>query len=259
MRVRHLFCLPRTILTDFKNATLDNFLCIYLTNKFTMVYYKLNWTLFSNFEHDFIHNDVTAEMIVDVGCIKNVILTTKYRVWLPLAVITARRRLVIDWQTFLMVLWGIFRHSSNNTVLNSSGFRGWGWRLRTRLPSSSHKCSIGFKSGDIAGQSMTLIAFVWRKFCVNLAVCARALSCWNVNPFCWLFCCINGTKTRWRISSTYLLAVRVPSKTISCDRKLWLIAPQTITPPPPNLSRSRTQSSAKRSHKRDFCRLYCLR
>lgn len=78
------------------------------------------------------------------------------------------------------------------SLYNSCGFWGWGLRLRTRLPSLSHKCSIGFKS---AGQSRTSIAFVWKEFCVNLAVCARALSCWKNNPFRCLCCCINGTTT----------------------------------------------------------------
>lgn len=81
------------------------------------------------------------------------------------------------------------------------------------------------------------------KFSVNLDVCARALSCWKINPFPCLCCYKNGTKTGCIISFPYLLSVRVQFKTTSCDRKLWLNAPKAMTLPPPNLSRSRKQLS----------------
>ena len=57
-----------------------------------------------------------------------------------------------------------------------------------------------------------------------------------------------------RISSLYLTAVIFPSTTINWDFTPWAIPPQTITEPPPNLSHSTTQASAKRSPRRRYIR-----
>lgn len=62
------------------------------------------------------------------------------------------------------------------------------------------------------------------------------------NPF---RCLSNVTKTSYRISSTYLLAVRVPVVTDNCRESHHDPPPLS----PPNLSRSRTQFKAKRSSK----------
>jgi hypothetical protein len=80
----------------------------------------------------------------------------------------------------------------------------------------------------------------------TLATWGWALSCWKIR---WC-CCTNGTATGRRISSLYLTPVKLPAITINGNFSPWDIPPQTITEPPPNLSLSRTQVSAKRSPRR---------
>ena len=69
-------------------------------------------------------------------------------------------------------------------------------RLRTRLSKTSHRCSIGERSGLYGGQCITLTLFCWRNAMLSLATCAWALSYWNVT-LCW---CTNDTTTvvKWR-------------------------------------------------------------
>lgn len=128
----------------------------------------VNWSLFFDFEYHFIHKETTDEIR---GASKKFCSLVP-----PLAVMTALRRHVVDWQMFRMILWRIFCHSFNKAFPNSCRFWGWGWWLRTRLSSLSSNCSIGFKYVDIAGQFRTSVTIVGKKFFVNLAVCARALS-----------------------------------------------------------------------------------
>lgn len=78
----------------------------------------------------------------------------------PVIFLTTRGRRVIDRQKLRMVLWGMFYHSFNHVLPSSCRF--WSWRLLTRLPSSFHKCSIRFKSGNIMDQSKKLMLFVRR-------------------------------------------------------------------------------------------------
>ncbi len=47
---------------------------------------------------------------------------------------------------------------------------------RLRMP---HRCSIGFRSGDMPGQSITFTLSFFSKAVVILEVCVRSLSCWN--------------------------------------------------------------------------------
>ena len=52
--------------------------------------------------------------------------------------------------------------------------------LYTCCFSASQACSMGFKSGDEAGHSVTFTPFWAKWFCTTLAVCALALSCWKM-------------------------------------------------------------------------------
>ena len=156
---------------------------------------------------------------------------------------TVCNRRLIDPTRRRTVAMGMLRHSSWRALPSSAtlvDFR----RLRSLLPSSSHMCSMQFMSGETAGQSITSTL---RKSCVSLAECALALSCWNVN--CWFptWRRRRGTRTGARISSMYRRAVSVPFMIIRSERKPELMAPNTMTLPLPNRSRSRTQLSAKRS------------
>ncbi len=56
-----------------------------------------------------------------------------------------------------------------------------GWRSDAQLVSSEfpHRCSIGFRSGDILGHWITFTLFFFRNPTVALDVCLRSLSCWK--------------------------------------------------------------------------------
>ncbi len=68
-------------------------------------------------------------------------------------------------------------HSSMTTS------RSW-WMLETLCSSTfclrmPHRCSIGFRSGDMLGQSFTFTLSFFSKAVVVLEVCLGSLSCWN--------------------------------------------------------------------------------
>jgi hypothetical protein len=98
----------------------------------------------------------------------------------------------------------------------------------TLLSISSHRCSIGDKSGLYGGQSSGLMLWLARKSWHTLATWGRALSCWKIR---WC-CCTNGSATGRRISSLYLMHVKLPAITINGDFNPWDIPPQNITEPP---------------------------
>ena len=58
---------------------------------------------------------------------------------------------------------GMLFHSCASASRSSCSVSGGFLRWRTRLPSSSHKCSICSRSGDNAGQGRTRIWFWFRK------------------------------------------------------------------------------------------------
>ena len=55
---------------------------------------------------------------------------------------------------------GMLLHSCTSASRSSCSVSGGFWRWRTRLPSSSHKCSIGDRSGDNAEQGRTRV-WLW--------------------------------------------------------------------------------------------------
>ena len=97
--------------------------------------------------------------------------------------------------------------------------------LSTLCFSWSHKCSNGFKSGEQAGHSMTVIPFC------TFAVLALALSSWRIKfcPICWAKGCTWGV----RISLMYHLAFNLPLILTSCVLPVTLIPAHTIMLPPP--------------------------
>ena len=82
------------------------------------------------------------------------------------------------------------------------------WRWRTRLPSSTHKCSIGERSGDNADQGRTRMWFWFRKSCKTRATWHLALSCRKT----WVEfrCCRKGRTIGSRISSLYFTVFNFP-------------------------------------------------
>ncbi len=119
--------------------------------------------------------------------------------------------------------------------------RSW-WMLETlhsstfhlRMP---HKCSMGFRSGDMLGQSITFTLSFFSKAVVVLEVCLGSFSCWNT--------VLRPSLRREGIMlcfsmSQYMLAFMVPS--MNC-RSQALMQPQTMTLPPPCLTVGKTHLS----------------
>ncbi len=77
-------------------------------------------------------------------------------------------------------LWtGIPAQDECTTYHNSSAFLGFA--SETAFLMSPHKFSIGLRSGDWAGHSITLILLVWNQDAARLLMCLGSLSCWNTH------------------------------------------------------------------------------
>ena len=92
---------------------------------------------------------------------------------------------------------------------------------------ATQTCSIGDKSGDIAGQGSTLTLFWIKKSVTTSATCGRALSCCSVV----LCCCSNGRTWGHMIWSQYLMPVSVPSTRAVLLRDEIQSHPMTLPPP----------------------------
>ena len=134
----------------------------------------------------------------------------------PSALMTAVHLLPIEATTLAWKFCGISFHMLTRSPANSCRFDGcWGSRRRRRSI-SSQTCSMGFKSGEFAGQGSSSISFSFMNCWTTRAVCGRALSCWNVRcGQCWRR---NGTTTGSMISSQYITPVRLPSTMITLVR-----------------------------------------
>lgn len=170
-------------------------------------------------------------------------MTLQYLVWAPLARIPARILLCIESIRTLIRLNGMLFHSCVNAAINWARLVGGFWRFLIRLSSSSHRCSMGDMSGLYGGHSRGWTLFAVRKSRQTLATCGRALSCWKIR----LWRLRSGRTCGWRIWSLYRTALRFWFSTTKGDFTPWEMPPQTITEAPPNLSRSTTHASAKRS------------
>ena len=111
----------------------------------------------------------------------------------------------------------ILAHSSTQTVLKSWRFRGP--LLWTLIFSSSHRFSIGFKSGDLLGHS----------------VCLGSLSCWNVYPRFIFSILVDGSRFLSRISR-YISLFFLPSIIWSLPVPYAEKQPHTMMFPPPNFT-----------------------
>ena len=136
------------------------------------------------------------------------------------------------------VATGMLFHSSMTTsrswqmfeTLHTSTFR-------FRIP---QRCSIGFKSGDMLGQSITFTLTLFSKAVVVLEVCLGSLSWWNIalQPSFWregiMLCCS---------ISQYILEFIFPSMKYNSPTPAALMQPQTMTFPQPCLTVSMTHLS----------------
>ncbi len=101
-------------------------------------------------------------------------------------------------------------HSSMTTS------RSW-WMLETLRSTTfclriAHRCSTGFRSGDMLGQSITFTLIFFSKAVVILEVCLGLLSCWNTAL--WPSLRREGIMLRFSMSQ-YMLAFMVPSMNCS--------------------------------------------
>ncbi len=119
------------------------------------------------------------------------------------------------------------------------------WMLETLRSSTFHlrmlhRCSIGFRSGDMLGQSITFTLSFFSKEVVILEVCMGSLSCWNTAlwPSLWregIMLCFS--------MSQYMLTFMVPSVNCSSPVPAALMQPQTMTLPSPCLTVGKTHLS----------------
>ncbi len=136
--------------------------------------------------------------------------------------------------------------SSTALTLLSMGFTGCHWRMLETLRTSTfrlrmpHRCSIGFRSGDMLGQSITFTLSFFSKAVVVLEVCLGSLSCWNTAL--WPSLRREGIMLCFSMSQ-YMLAFMVPSMNCSSPVPEALMQPQTMTLPPPCLTVGKTHLS----------------
>ncbi len=84
-----------------------------------------------------------------------------------------------------MMEWTSWRHFARSIFFHSSrmtSFRDWmldGEWCSTCLFRIPHRCSIGFRPGDILGHWITFALFFFRNPTVDLDVCLGSLSCWK--------------------------------------------------------------------------------
>ncbi len=161
----------------------------------------------------------------------------QYFVWPPLFSSNALTLLGMEFTRASQVATRVLFHSSMTTS------RSW-WMLETLRSSTfhlrmPHRCSIGFRTGDMLGQSITFTLSFFSKAVVILEVCLGSLSCWEGIMLCFSM-------------SQYMLAFMVPPMNCSSPVPAALMQPQTMTPPPPCLTVGKTHLSLYFVHADQF-------
>ncbi len=141
---------------------------------------------------------------------------------------TAPSLLGMEWTSWRHFARSIFFHSSRMT-----SFRDWmldGEWCSTCLFRIPHRCSIGFRSGDILGHWITFTLFFFRNPTVALDVCLGSLSCWK-----------SARRPRARSDGSifsfsieqYICEFMMPSMKCSSPTPAALMQPHIRTLPPP--------------------------
>ncbi len=141
---------------------------------------------------------------------------------------TAPSLLGMEWTSLRHFARSIFFHSSRMT-----SFRDWmldGEWCSTCLFRIPHRCSIGFRSGDILGHWFTFTLFFFRNPTVALDVCLGSLSCWK-----------SARRPRTRSDGSifsfsieqYICEFMMPSMKCSSPTPAALMQPHIRTLPPP--------------------------
>ncbi len=105
-------------------------------------------------------------------------ICTHYLVGAPFALVTASIRRGME----VIILWhcwgGMEAHVSLTVAFSSSAF--FGLLFLIFLLTIPHRFSMGFRSGEFAGQSSTSTPWSFNHLLVLLAVWASATSCWKM-------------------------------------------------------------------------------
>ncbi len=141
---------------------------------------------------------------------------------------TAPSLLGMEWTSWRHFARSIFFYSSRMT-----SFRDWmldGEWCSTCLFRIPHRCSIGFRSGDILGHWITFTLFFFRNPTVALDVCLGSLSCWKSarRPRARS----NGSIFSFSIEQ-YICEFMMPSMKCSSPTPAALMQPHIRTLPPP--------------------------
>jgi len=151
-----------------------------------------------------------------------------------------QRRLIDDTRLRTKACGMLFQMLTSAGPSSANVTGGFGSR-RSLRSISSHKCSIGDRSGETAGQSNKLTFCCCKKFWTTRATWGLALSCCNVTLLPWFW--MNGITCGWRISSRYLAAVKFPLMSCYAVLPVAVMPPHTMTLLPPNARRSITHGS----------------
>ncbi len=148
----------------------------------------------------------------------------QYFVWPPLFSSTVLTLFGMEFTRASQVTTGVLFHASMTIS------RSW-WMLETLRSSTfrlrmPHRCSIGFRSGDMLGQSITITLSFFSKAVVVLEVCLGSLSCLNS--------ALRPSLRREGIILCY---------SMSQYMSVALMQPQTMTLPPPCLTVGKTHVS----------------
>ena len=131
--------------------------------------------------------------------------------------------------------WSRLSYSSTSIRRRSLRVVGGPSRTKIALFNVSQVCSIGFMSGEHAGQSSLAILLSRRNSFISCARWGRELQSIKTNSspkFC-RYGCIRGR----RISFLYRITVSAPSVTTSGVRRPHIMPPQNIREPPPCCTR----------------------
>lgn len=124
-------------------------------------------------------------------------------------------------------------HSWRRALQRVESVLDGGWWAATRLPNASQACSIEFRSGDIAGQSMRWISSPSWYSSTRLAVWGRALK--SIKMKCGPTAPLKSCTCRSNTSSLCLWAFTAPAAKKCRSVCLLNIMPAyTSTPPPQN-------------------------
>jgi hypothetical protein len=146
----------------------------------------------------------------------------------------------------LKVSGGMAAHSSGRSVTKAVSDVGH-WSLeQSQHSNSSHRCSVGVRSGLWAGQSISGSLLSTNYSLTDVALCQGALSCWYRH----------SSSPNWSSTVDSIQHVKMPLypsvSTFQCSITRWLSPfhekqPHAVMPPPTNFTLSTTHAGTYHS------------